>query len=115
MPAYIVGRESFLGGNCCCDNLLDSNTATFFNNLANKLLTMSQKIETQIRELQNKPCPAQPKGFLFASIETPRMLLGVKYEYVEYIKRYGPPEKGKFKEELLQQLRIELGISSSII
>jgi hypothetical protein len=115
MPAYIVGRDSYLGGSCCCDDLLDSNTATFFNNLANKLLTMSEKIEAKIKELQNKPCPVQPRGFIFASIETPKMVLGVKYEYVEYIKRYGPPENGKFNEELLEKIRKEFGISSSKI
>jgi hypothetical protein len=51
-------------------------------------------------------------GFLLASIEAPQMTIGVKYEYIEYIKRYGPPPDGKFDETKLQQLRAELGITT---
>jgi hypothetical protein len=41
------------------------------------------------------------------------MALGIKYEYVEYIKQYGPPPDGIFNEEKLAAIRIELGISEN--
>lgn len=72
---------------------------------------MSKAIEKRMEELANKVPPPQQSGFLFAKIDTPVMTVGVKMEYVEYIKRYGPPIKGKFDEEKLEELRAELGIS----
>jgi hypothetical protein len=105
---------SATNGGICCDNSLDRNSAVFFNKLALKLMDMSQAIEKRIKEISEK-CVVPQKGFLLASIETPQMVLGVKYEYVEYVKRYGPPLKGKFDEELLKEIRIELGISNNII
>jgi hypothetical protein len=115
MPVYIVNslRKSGLSSSnlCCNDNSLDRNSALFFSNLANKLLDMSRSIEAKMEELRKKVCE-QPtgRGFLFASIEAPSMVVGVRMEYVEYIKRFGPPVKGKFDENLLNELRVELGI-----
>jgi len=114
MPSYIqiskqIVSSSSTNGNCCCDSI-DGNSAIFFNNLAQKLLDMSKAIEKRISDLSTKVCLPESKGFLIASIETPSMMLGVKYEYVEYIKRYGPPDKGKFDSTLLEKLRTELGI-----
>lgn len=115
MPSYIVvaGRAGYSGDPCCKDNSIDRNSAIFFNNLANKLLDMSKAIDARMTELANKACPAPSKGFLLASIDTPQMVLGVKYEYVEYIKRHGPPSKGKFDKDKLEAIRIELGISET--
>ena len=119
MPSYIqISRQQATGsstnGNCCCDSI-DGNSAIFFNNLAQKLLDMSKAIEKRIDDLSNKVCLPESKGFLIASIETPSMMLGVKYEYVEYIRRYGPPDKGKFDSVLLQKLRTELGIENVVV
>lgn len=94
----------------CCDNTVDRNSALFFSNLATKLLDMSKAIEARMEELANKACHTESGGFLFASIDTPSMAIGVKYEYVEYIKRYGPPHRGKFDEHKLRKIRKELGI-----
>jgi hypothetical protein len=117
MPTYLVknnSKGSFKDSNqpCLQDCSIDRNSAIFFNNLATKLLEMSQSIETRITELENRPCSTETKGVFFAAIETPSMTLGVKYEYIEYIKRYGPPSEGKFDEQKLNSLRIELGIQS---
>ena len=118
MPSYIqISRQnvgSSSGGNCCCDSI-DGNSAIFFNNLAQKLLDMSKAIEKRIDDLSNKVCQPESKGFLIASIDTPSMMLGVKYEYIEYIRRYGPPDKGKFDSVLLEKLRIELGINDTVV
>lgn len=71
---------------------------------------MSQSIELKIEELSNKVCNPETKGFILVSIDTPVMDLGVKYEYIEYIKRYGPPEKGKFNPKKLNIICRELGL-----
>lgn len=118
MPSYLFGKFASAGaggadGCCCTDNTLDRNSAVFFNNLATKLLDMSKAIEKRMEELANKATPQPQSGFLFAKIDTPVMALGVKMEYIEYIKRYGPPIKGKFDEEKLEELRAELGISAN--
>jgi hypothetical protein len=118
MRSYIRSG-SMMGGSggdgcCCVDNSIDRNSALFFTNLANKLLQMSKTIEEKIEEIKrdcNKPAPGG-RGFIFASIDTPVMSIAVSQEYIEYIKRYGPPPNGKFVPLKLHLLRIELGIPS---
>ena len=113
MPTYLVKNSSQnCIQTCAQDCSIDRNSALFFNNLATKLLEMTQTIENRITELQNRPCSTESRGVFFASIETPPMILGVRYEFIEYIKRYGPPPEGKFDEGKLNSLRIELGISN---
>jgi hypothetical protein len=106
------------GGSCCCeDSTIDRNSAIFFNTLANKLLEMSQAVETKIEEIK-KNChqaPSGGRGFLFASIDAPSMVLAVPREYTEYIKRYGPPPKGKFEPIKLEIIRTQLGIETGRI
>jgi len=95
----------------CCDNSLDANSAVFFNNLATKLLDMSKAIEKKMEDLSKQVCSTS-SGFSLVEIDTPVMMLGVKYEYIEYIKRYGPPCDGIFDAIKLEQLRVELGIET---
>ncbi len=111
MPRYLkqyitVGQ----GAGCCSDNSIDRNSALFFSNLATKLLEMSKAIEVRMDELSNRACSQETKGVVMASIETPQMVIGVRYEFIEYIKRYGPPYNGKFDQDKLAAIRIELGI-----
>jgi hypothetical protein len=63
--------------------------------------------------LANKVCEPASKGFILASIDTPQMVLGVSYEFVEYIKRHGPPVNGKFDQAKLADIRAELGITQT--
>jgi hypothetical protein len=122
MPNYIVsgGRMSGGGGggSCCCeDSTIDRNSAIFFNTLANKLLEMSKAVEAKIEDIR-KNCnqaPSGGRGFLFASIDAPSMVLAVPREYTEYIKRYGPPPKGKFEPIKLETIRMQLGIETNRI
>ena len=115
MPSYIIvaGRGGYSGDGCCKDNSVDRNSAIFFNTLANKLLEMSRAIDARMAELSNKVCEPASKGFLLASIETPQMVLGVSIEYVEYVKRHGPPVNGKFDQAKLADIRAELGITQT--
>lgn len=112
MPRYIL--TSGTSGNYCCDNSIDRTSAMFFSNLATKLIDMVQAFEAQIEKIKEANNQvSDSKGILLAAIDMPVMTIGVKYEYVEYIKRYGPPTNGNFDETLLQQLRDELGISNT--
>lgn len=115
MPSYYVRSGNGVMVGCCPEKTVDRCSAVFFNNLATKLLAMSESIQKRIEDLESRPCNQVSRGFLFASIETPKMALGVKYEYVEYIKRYGPPIKGKFDEDKLNIIREELGIENNVI
>ncbi len=76
---------------------------------------MSKSVEARIEEIKkdcHKPATGG-RGFMFASIETPVMAIAVNQEYMEYVKRYGPPPKGKFEPLKLHLIRIELGVPSS--
>jgi hypothetical protein len=106
MPIYLVTPTASKTGSTCKDTVL------FFSKLATKLLEMAESINTKMEDLKNKVVYI-PKGVLLAEIETPQMVIGVRYEYVEYIKRFGPPENGIFDEGRLEALRIELGIDNS--
>jgi hypothetical protein len=94
----------------CCDGM-DGNAAIFFNNLATKLLEMSTALEKKIEDLMNKTClPPTYNSFYLVEIDTPSLALGVRQEYLEYVKRYGPPCDGIFEEDKLNILRKELNI-----
>jgi hypothetical protein len=111
MPTFIHLSNVKNATVVCCDNSLDTNSAVFFNNLATKLLDMSKAIEKKMEDLSKQVCTPS-RGFTLVQIDTPVMKLGVKYEYVEYIKRYGPPCDGIFDRIKLEQLRVELGIET---
>ncbi len=108
-----MGSNSGGDGCCCVDNSIDRNSALFFTKLADKLLDMSRSIESRIEEIQ-KNCNKNERvrGFLFASIETPVMAVSVSQEFLEYIRRHGPPIKGVFDPYKLHIIRIQLGIPS---
>jgi hypothetical protein len=107
MPGYITVRN-FNKDSPCRD------TVKFFGTLATKLLKMAESIQDRIEKIKQNCGPQPSRGFLIAEIETPNMIVGVKYEYVEYIRRHGPPEKGIFDEEKLEVIRRELGINTQI-
>jgi len=94
------------------DNTLDRNSALFFNNMATKLLEMSIAIEARFEDIRKRCGGTLPPGptFFFASIETPTMVVSVPIEYTEYIKRFGPPHKGRFDEDKLKFICYTLGI-----
>jgi hypothetical protein len=106
MPRYIEGTASKA---CCPTNQTTcKDTTKFFWNLSQKLLDMAEAIDKKIFDLQNKVC-SRDSGILFAELEVPKQVVGIKYEYIEYIKRYGPPTDGIFDPVKLEALRIELG------
>ncbi len=81
-----------------------------------KLLEMSQAIEERIEQIKKNCNQEKPSdGFLFASIETPQMLITVGQEYVIYLQRYGPPHHGRFDPCKLESIREELGIPAPVL
>lgn len=113
MPSYITKGNSS-GNSCCGSSNNDScqSSISFFATLSEKMLAMVNTIKQQFEEIKENCKPKEVRGFFLASIEAPKQFIGVKVEYLEYIKRYGPPKDGIFEETLLQQLRVELGVDT---
>jgi hypothetical protein len=113
MPRYIVSATkpqsnsgSGEGGDCCCPS-----TTRFFQNITDKLLKMTKSLKEQFEELKKQACNGtKARGAILAEIDAPVMTLGVKMEYIEYIRRFGPPDNGVFEPCKLEDLRKELGI-----
>lgn len=85
----------------------------FLDTLTKKLLAMTESLQKQFDECIKPVLPGgKENGVYLAKIDTPQMVIGVKYEYVMYIQRYGPPENGVFDETVLTELRAELGITA---
>ena len=108
MPTYIIYNTN---NNNCNTNNYCRDTSLFFSKLSSKLLDMAMAINKRIESIESKVC-SNERGVLLASIETPVMTLGIKIEYLEYVKRYGPPEGGRFDNDKLQLIKDELGITS---
>jgi hypothetical protein len=115
MPSYIVRNSSTSAaygtersGECC------PSAVKFFGNLTDKLLNMAKSLKTQFEELRKNQGCHKTQGAILASVDVPVMNIGVKYEYIEYIKRHGPPIDGVFDNILLEAIRQELGITNTI-
>jgi hypothetical protein len=96
----------------CVSEINSRDTIVFYSRIASKLLTMSETISDRIEEMKKHMCGKSESGVLLASIEAPVMTIAIKYEYIEYIKQYGPPPEGKFDEDKLIKIRKELGITN---
>ncbi len=82
----------------------------FFETLTDKLTCMVTSLQEQFEECHAAAKPQYADGFVLVEVDIPKATIGVKLEYIEYIKRYGPPCDGKFCEEKLRCLRAELGL-----
>jgi hypothetical protein len=115
MPTYIVSNTfnnvlSGTGSGGCANAVVCRDTTKFFDKLATKLKEMAEAVNTRIEDIRKNAVCYAGGGVLFASIDVPKMNLEVKYEYIEYITRYGPPIDGIFDETKLAELRVELGL-----
>lgn len=121
MPSYLRFRGGAVGGgagcvqlNCSSGQIKCMSSVNFLETLSDKLLVMTESLQKQFDELTRPPEASNGEGGVYlAKIDTPVMVLGVKYEYVLYIQKYGPPENGIFDETILENLRVELGINSA--
>ena len=110
MPNYIVSGTKVPN---CCEEKTDycKDSARFLNKLAIKLLDMAEAINTKIEKIKEECVNTSgQRGIIMAQIDVKPVELTIKYEYIEYIKRYGPPIKGIFEEQKLEQIRTDLGI-----
>ena len=109
MPHYLLSGNN---NNCGSETSYCRDTSSFFSKLATKLMDMATTINKRIEKIQSEVKCSSGGGVLLASIDAPVMMLAIKQEYMEYIRRYGPPDGGKFDEEKLKILRTELGITT---
>lgn len=107
MPCFIVSKCNAIKNDNYCRN-----TSLFFSKLANKLLDMAVSIDKHIEKIKAQIQCKSNGGVVLVSIDTPIMTIAIKYEFIEYIKRYGPPTDGKFEDDKLELIRTELGISA---
>lgn len=96
-----------------CNAICSAKSLEFFDKLSKKLVLVSEALQEQFNELKKAAYARVSGGPVIASIDAPDVPLGVKYEYIEYIKRYGPPAKGEFNPTLLFGIRLELGIPTN--
>lgn len=89
--------------NCCCPS-----STLFLESLTNKLIAMTTSLKQQFTDLKNNQ-----KQFL--GPQAPRLVeiqvetnVSVKYEYILYLKRYGPPVNGIFDPIYMSLIRAEL-------
>lgn len=92
--------------NCCCPS-----TTTFLSTLVDKLYTMAQTLKGQFETYESLAKKQPARGAVFAEIEVADVKLEIKYEYVIYIEKHGPPINGIFDEALLAQIRVEMAAS----
>ncbi len=103
--AYVTNDTIRAVGNALCY----TKAMDFLGNLANKLSELTSSLKQQFEALKNRiVTPA--RGPVLASITVKPPPIGIKYEYFEYVKRYGPPVNGIFDEGYLELIRRELGI-----
>lgn len=102
ISSYPYTSKGTGGSNCCCPS-----TSNFLDTLAKKLYDMTVSLKKQFDEMKCWGGPNQQTGIVLASIEASANVQ-VKFEYVHYILRYGPPVNGIFDPELLAIIRTEL-------
>ena len=113
MPKFINKNIATLNGSVVSGSdlypaLYSAKSVQFFSTLSDKLVVMTESLKAQFEALRLEALGRSAQGPVLASIDAPKMTLGVKYEYIEYINRYGPPADGKFDAALLAVIRQEL-------
>ncbi len=113
MPRYLTrpGSTAYAcsGGSDMCDAYCAAKSLEFFDTLSEKLVLMTQSLNDQFEDIR-KQIYTQGQGAVLASVVAQPPPIGVKYEYIEYIKEFGPPLDGIFDQQKLITLRIRLGL-----
>ena len=89
-------------GNCCCPS-----STKFLETLTNKLVDMTNSLKTQFSELVKPPVNTGGRGIFLATVDASQVVQ-VRYEYLYYIRRYGPPVNGIFDPVYLDLIRAEI-------
>lgn len=119
MPRFINKNIATLNGSVVSGSdlypaLYSAKSVEFFSTLSDKLVLMTESLKVQFDTLRLEALARSSDGPIFASITAPKMTLGVKQEYIEYINRYGPPADGIFDPAILETIKQELLISGAI-
>ena len=88
-------------GNCCCPS-----STKFLETLTNKLVDMTTSLKEQFAELVH-PSTTTHRGIRLAETDATQHVQ-TRYEYLFYVRRYGPPEKGIFDPVYLDLIRAEI-------
>lgn len=96
-----------------CNAICSAKSLEFFEKLSKKLVLVTEALSEQFTELKKAAYARISGGPVIAAIDAPDIPLGLKYEFIEYIKRYGPPPNGKFDQTLLNGIRLEFGIKTN--
>lgn len=89
-------------GNCCCPS-----STKFLETLTDKLVEMTNSLKTQFAELVKPPAAGESRGFYLATVPASAKV-DTRYEYLFYIRRYGPPTNGIFDPIYLDLIRAEI-------
>jgi hypothetical protein len=96
-------------GNCCCPS-----STKFLETLTSKLVDMTESLKKQFEDLQaNCQKPSNYRGLTLVSIEV-KGSATIKYEYIIYLQRYGPPTNGQFDPIYLDLIRAELAAGTIV-
>jgi hypothetical protein len=119
MPRFINKNIATLNGSVVSGSdlypaLYSAKSVEFFSTLSDKLVLMTESLKAQFERLRLEAQGRRAEGPIFASITAPKMTLGVKYEYIEYINRYGPPADGIFDAALLESVKQDLIMNGAI-
>jgi hypothetical protein len=68
---------------------------------------MTNSLKTQFAELVKPPAQGESRGFYLATVPLSAKV-DTKYEYLFYIRRYGPPTNGIFDPIYLDLIRAEI-------
>lgn len=119
MPRFINKNIATLNGSAVSGSdlypaLYSEKSVEFFSTLSDKLVSMTESLQKQFDALRREALARSANGPIMASVVAPKMTLGVKYEYIEYINRYGPPADGVYDPVILETLRQELAMNGAI-
>jgi hypothetical protein len=104
MPSYLskgLTTVSTLNKYPCCPS-----TTSFYSNLATKLKEMTESLIEQFSECDKVTVSKRGTYLAEANIHVPEVT--IHYEYIIYIRRYGPPVGGEFDSKLLDEIRKEM-------
>ena len=99
----VAASSSPNSANCCCPS-----STLFLESLTNKLIAMTTSLKQQFIDLKNNQKESTgPRAPRLVEIQV-KTNISVKYEYIIYLKRYGPPVNGIFDPVYLSLIRAEL-------
>ena len=112
MPRFInkniATMNGVISGSDLYPALYSDKSVQFFSTLSEQLVTMTEALKLQFENLRLEALARCADGPIMADVTAPKLNLGIKFEYIQYINKYGPPPNGQFDPVILEQVRQEL-------